>query len=76
MMARTIKAEIGARREIKIEFSGFPGESCFDEGERLKEVLKELGLWAIPVTVVPKTSSEIAREVGEDVGEKKKVLHS
>ncbi|HHY11890.1 MAG TPA: hypothetical protein GX529_04590 [Firmicutes bacterium] len=75
-MARSVRAEIGARREIKVEFSGFPGESCFDEAERLKEVLKELGLWAIPVTVTPKTSSEIAREIGEEIAEKKKVLHS
>ncbi len=75
-MARSVRAEIGARREIKVEFSGFPGESCFDEAERLKEVLKELGLWAIPVTVTPKTSSEIAREIGEEIAEKKKVSHS
>ncbi len=76
-MARTIKAEIGPKREIKMEFSGFPGESCFDEAERLKEVLKELGLWALPVTVTPKTSSQIAREIGEEVEEgKKKVVHS
>ncbi len=75
-MARSVRAEIGARREIKVEFSGFPGESCFDEAERLKEVLKELGLWAIPVTVTPKTSSEIAREIEEEIAEKKKVLHS
>jgi hypothetical protein len=75
-MARTIKAEIGTKREVKIEFSGFPGESCFDEAERLKGLLKELGLWAIPVTVAPKTAAQIAREIGEDATEKKKVLHS
>ncbi|MGI6661778.1 MAG: hypothetical protein ACOX34_08950 [Bacillota bacterium] len=75
-MARTIKAEIGPKREIKVEFSGFPGESCFDEADRLKSALKELGLWAIPVTVTPKTSSQIAKETATDVVEKKKVLHS
>ncbi len=32
-MARQIKAEITARGEIRIEFSGFPGEMCFDEAE-------------------------------------------
>ncbi|MGI6621431.1 MAG: hypothetical protein ACOX35_08425 [Bacillota bacterium] len=75
-MARTIKAEIGPKRQVNIEFSGFPGESCFDEAERLRSVLKELGLWAIPVTVTPKSSSQLSRELGEDVAEKKKVLHS
>ncbi len=74
-MARSIKAEIGSKKEIKIEFSGFPGDSCFDEAKRLKEVLEEFGLWAIPVTVSPKTSSEIARELGESIGREKKVPH-
>ncbi len=74
-MTRQIKAEITARGEVKIEFSGFPGESCFDEADTLKKTLKELGLWAIPVMVTPKPSSEIARELGEEAAEKKKVLH-
>ncbi|HHX10313.1 MAG TPA: hypothetical protein GX729_02920 [Firmicutes bacterium] len=75
-MARTIRAEIGSKREVKMEFSGFPGEACFDEAERLRDVLRELGLWAIPVTVMPKTSSQIARETEAEAPEKKKVLHS
>lgn len=74
-MARQIKAEITARGEIRIEFSGFPGEMCFDEAESLRNTLKKLGLWAIPVTVTPKSSSEIAKELGEELAQDKKVLH-
>ncbi len=75
MMEKQIKAEITPGGEVKIEFSGFPGGSCYDEADTLQRALKELGLWAIPVKVTPKSSSEIARELGEEMAEKKKVLH-
>ena len=75
-MAREIKAEVTSTGEVEIEFSGFPGEACFDEANMLQKTLKELGLWAIPVMVTPKSSSEIAQELGEEVAPKKKAAHS
>jgi len=72
-MKREVRVDIGSDGKMRVEFSGFPGESCFDEAEVLAGLLKELGLWAIPVEVTPKTSEEIAREIatGETTQEKK-----
>ena len=63
-MGRRIEAEVDRNGQVKVEFSGFDGETCFEEAEVLRRALKELGLWAIPVSVVPKTSSQIEAEVG------------
>jgi ribose 5-phosphate isomerase len=42
----------------------------------LAGILKELGLWAVPVEVTPKTSEEIAREIAKSENvEGKKVPH-
>lgn len=63
-MARRIFVEVGKDGRLKAEFSGFSGETCYDEAEALSKVLRELGLWAIPVTVAPKTASQIELEAG------------
>ncbi|HOB30894.1 MAG TPA: hypothetical protein PKJ20_05840 [Bacillota bacterium] len=79
MMTREIRINIGAEGRMTIEFVGFPGETCFDEAELLAGILKEMGLWAVPITVTPKTAEEIALEVdeaGQEIDEKKRVSHS
>jgi hypothetical protein len=75
-MSREVRVDIGSDGKIKVEFLGFPGDSCFDEAEMLAGILKELGLWAVPVEVTPKTSEEIAREIAKSESiEGKKVPH-
>lgn len=64
MMPRRVEVEVRRNGQIKVEFSGFHGETCYDEEEALQKALKELGLWAIPVTVTPKSSAQIERETG------------
>lgn len=72
-MARRIDVEISKGGQIKVEYSGFEGETCFDEAGALEKALKELGLWAIPVTMTPKTALQIEEEVGAQQETKKKV---
>jgi len=72
-MARRISVEIGRDGRLQVEFTGYPGETCFDEAEALSKALRELGLWAIPVTVTRKTASEIELEVGAEETSGKKV---
>jgi len=72
-VSKRIDVEILPNGEIKVEYSGFQGETCFDESEQLRKVLKEMGLWAIPLTLVRKAASEIASETGEEHEERKRV---
>ncbi|HHW25839.1 MAG TPA: hypothetical protein GXX23_00655 [Firmicutes bacterium] len=72
-MSKRIDVEIGKNGELKLEYSGFVGEDCFVEAEALQGLLRELGLWAIPVTVVPKTMVEIEAEVPSPSETRKKV---
>jgi len=72
-MPRRIDVEVGRNGQVKVEFSGFEGETCFEEAEALQRMLKELGLWAIPVTVTPKTTAQIEDELGATKETKKGV---
>lgn len=72
-MPRRVDVEIQRGGQLRVEFSGFAGEDCFQEAEAIVKALRELGLWAIPVAVVAKTSEEIAREVEIDEDNRKKV---
>jgi len=72
-MARRIEVEVGKDGRLKIEFSGFSGDTCYDEAEALAKALREMGLWAIPVTVTPKTPAQIESEVGAQEAPAKKV---
>ncbi len=76
MMAKRIDIEIGKNGQLNLEFSGFVGEDCFVEAEVLQGMLREMGLWAIPVTVTPKTRTQLDAEVAIPGESKKKVLLS
>lgn len=64
-MQRRIDIEVQKGGRVNVEFTGFAGETCYHEADALAAALKELGLWAIPITVKPKPSTEIEREAGE-----------
>ncbi|MGI6643553.1 MAG: hypothetical protein ACOX3V_06115 [Bacillota bacterium] len=72
-MTRRIDVEVSRGGRVKMEFSGFPGEECFAEAEVLQNALRELGLWALPVTITPKTTREIESELPRKTAEKQKV---
>jgi hypothetical protein len=75
-MAKKVEIEIGKNGKLNLEFSGFVGEDCFAEAEVLQGMLREMGLWAIPVTVTPKTRAQLDAEVAAPRESKKKVLLS
>ena len=72
-MTRRIDVEVGRDGRLKIEFSGFSGDTCYEEAEALAKALREMGLWAIPVTVTPKSPTQIEREVGAEETPARKV---
>ena len=72
-MSRKIDIEVGLGGKVKFDFSGFPGQECFAEAEALQKALRELGLWAVPVSVIPKSSSQIEAELPERIENKQKV---
>lgn len=72
-MPRRIKVEVRKNGQVMVEFSGFEGETCHDEAQTLQQTLRELGLWAIPVTVTPKTSAQIEEETGVEKPKDRKV---
>jgi len=63
-MTRKIEVTIGQNGEVVVEFSGFPGEECFTEAERLQALLASLGLEVDVKDVVRKSAAEIERELG------------
>jgi hypothetical protein len=63
-MSRRVDVEVGRNGQVKMEFSGFEGDLCYEEAESLRKILRSMGLWAVPVSVTPKTPSEIEAEVG------------
>ena len=72
-MSGRIDVEVGRGGKVRVEFSGFEGELCYEEAENLKRVLRTLGPWAVPVTVTPKSASEISLEVDIEEGTLRKV---
>ncbi len=72
-MMKRVDVEVGRDGDIRFEFSGFAGDNCYEEADALRSLLREMGLWAIPVTVTPKTAGEIDLEVPEAADNRKKV---
>ncbi|HEY3314268.1 MAG TPA: hypothetical protein VGL40_03165 [Bacillota bacterium] len=64
-MPKKIEVVINPEGKLETNFIGFAGEECFDEAERLRGVLKALGLLIDPIEVVRKDPGLIARETGE-----------
>lgn len=72
-MQRRVDIEVGRNGEVKMEFSGFEGDLCYEEAEGLREILRTLGLWAVPVTVTPKSPAEIDLELDIPQDNRRKV---
>lgn len=49
---------------VKADLSGFSGEHCLEEADRLAEVLARFGLLVSPTAVRKKTASEVEAETG------------
>jgi hypothetical protein len=66
-MVRKVEFRIDNKGEIRTEFTGFLGQECYEEGERLRGLLIALGLELGPGQVRPKSETEMALEAGLDV---------
>ncbi|MEM2941652.1 MAG: hypothetical protein QW304_08925 [Thermoproteota archaeon] len=62
---KAIRTEISKGGRVKIEFIGFPGNSCSQERERLREVLISLGLELDPGGIQRKSDMQIAEELSQ-----------
>jgi hypothetical protein len=64
-MKRTVKVLIEKDGAIRVDLSGFIGDDCLIEGERLKGILDELGL-ELKGEVERKPDHEMPYEVKEE----------
>ena len=65
-MTKRVDVKVGRDGHLQAEFSGFAGDGCIDEAERLRQVLAGFGLLVEPLTVERKDPAQIALEIGED----------
>ena len=72
-MSRRVDVEVGRSGQVKIEFSGFEGDLCYEEAESIGKILRSLGLKAGRVSITPNTPSEIEAEVGVVEAPRRKV---
>lgn len=65
-MAKKVEVRVDRDGRVLTEFSGFAGDTCIDEAEKLRAVLAGFGLLVEPLSVEHKDPAAIAAEVGED----------
>lgn len=65
-MTKRVEVQVNKDGTFRVEFSGFGGEECIDQADRLRTVLAGLGLMVDPVVVERKDPSVIALELGEE----------
>ncbi len=63
-MAETIEVRIDELGRVRVEFSGFAGDLCLEEAERLQKVLSGLGLEVSAGNLVMKSAGQIEGELG------------
>jgi hypothetical protein len=63
-MGQRIEVQVDRRGNITTDFSGFLGEACFDEADRLAKVLARLGLQVSAGAVRPKPLEQQRLEAG------------
>lgn len=63
-MTKRIDVQVNRDGTMKAEFSGFAGDDCIDQAERLRAVLAGFGVLVQPITVERKDPAQIAAESG------------
>jgi hypothetical protein len=63
-VAQRIEVQVDKRGNITTDFTGFLGEACFDEADRLAKVLARLGLQVSAGAVRPKSLEQQRLEAG------------
>lgn len=65
-MSKRVDVQVQKDGTFRAEFSGFAGDDCIDQAEKLRSVLAGLGLLVDPIAIERKDPAQIAIETGED----------
>lgn len=65
-MARRIEVRVDGGGRVEADFSGFAGEDCIDEADRLSKILAALGLSVQVLARQPKAPERQRAEAGLD----------
>jgi hypothetical protein len=72
-VAKRIDVQVNKDGTFRAEFSGFAGDDCIDQADKLRHVLAGFGLMVDPLAVERKDPATIALEVGADEQEERRV---
>jgi len=72
-MGRKITVTVERDGSVEADFSGFTGDDCVEEADRLAEVLSRFGLKVNPAEARKKTAAEIEAETGVEEEERDRV---
>ncbi len=72
-MPRQVEIEITDEGNIRIEFTGFPGEECFEEADKIQKLLSGMGIQVSVEDLVRKPGGQIEAEIGLDQDEETKI---
>lgn len=63
-MVRQVEVWIDEQGQLRFEFTGFPGDACFEEAERLQRLLARLGVHLDVEEIIRKSQAQIEAELG------------
>ncbi len=65
-MSEKIEIRVDERGQVQVEFTGFAGDACLEEAEKLQKVLLDLGVRVRVEDLSMKSAGQIERELGID----------
>ncbi len=63
-MSQRVEVQVGPDGEFRMEFTGFPGDECYAEAERIRSALAGLGIRTGAIDVQAKPGGMIEAELG------------
>lgn len=60
---KKLKVEVDPKGTVNLEFSGFKGEECTEERERLRRALLDLGVMLETEKIEKKSPEQLASEI-------------
>ena len=65
-MSKNIRIEIDDKGVIKVDFSGYAGDSCLQDEAKLRQILEELGL-QMEVQAEKMKPERFSEPIGEEI---------
>ncbi len=63
-MSEKIEIKVDEKGQMQVEFTGFAGDACLEEAEKLQKVLLGLGVKVKVEDLSMKSAGQIKRELG------------